>query len=343
MQLKTVPEDFVVVEEATHTILPDGPYALLELTKRNMTTEAALQRLAEQLGIDRKRVGYAGTKDSRALTRQHVTIPASAAARLHAVRDIAVRHLGFLAESLHLGDLDGNRFEIIVRGITTEELHTLQHVPNYFDEQRFSQKNAQIGKAIVIGDFAVAAELICSTDDHAEREMRTVLDIRANDYVTALRRVPRSILLMYVHAYQSSLFNEVLARYVRHHDPAAVTVDGPVTITIPAVDVPPATIPLIGFGTELMPPLDAWYEELLAREGITQRDFVVRPLPQLSVEGGVRDAFIAVNDLVVGPLEEDDRIPGTKRQLLTFRLPKAAYATMCVKCWYRTGRVLGGT
>ena len=38
MQLKTIPEDFIVVEQSRHDVLEKGPYLLLEMTKRNITT-----------------------------------------------------------------------------------------------------------------------------------------------------------------------------------------------------------------------------------------------------------------------------------------------------------------
>jgi len=343
MQLKTIPEDFIVAELADHALDENGGYALLELTKRNTTTEKALSFIADSLHLQRKAIGYAGTKDSRAITRQYVTIRTdNSLERLPSNSNVTVRLLGRVTEPLRLGMLDGNRFEIVVRKLTSERPTALAKLPNYFDEQRFSTSNAQLGKHILKQEFKEAINLLLTTDDEVAPRVKQYLETRMNDYIGALRLIPKNILLMYVHAYQSLLFNEVLRKYIKENDLAAVAVDGPVPLLIPTKAIPDAKIPIFGFGTEGVPVFGAWYEEVLAREGLVPRDFVVRQLPFLTVEGGERDAFFIVNDLTIGDPEPDDIFPEFRKQKLTFSLPKGCYATMVVKCLYRTGRVLSG-
>jgi tRNA pseudouridine13 synthase len=344
MQLKSVPEDFVVVELARHNIKSTGHYALLELAKRNTTTERALSELADALGVKRRMLGYAGAKDARALTRQYVSLKLEQELlkRLkHLNRtSFTVRHVGFLDEQITLGNLDGNRFEIVVRKITAEHVTPLQRIPNYFDEQRFSRANAEIGLAILKKEFKAAAELLLQHDDEAGPRITRHLAERPNDYITALRLLPRNVLLLYVHAYQSKLFNAILARHIKEQDKGAVVIGGPVQITVQSKELPDEKIPIIGFGT----PQDRfteWYGAMLEKDGLTTRDFVVRSIPFLTVEGGDRDAFFTVADLTIGDLEEDDLFPGHKKQRLAFTLPKGCYATMVVKCLYRTGNLSG--
>jgi tRNA pseudouridine13 synthase len=345
MQLKTVPEDFIVVEMANHRVQEQGEYALVELTKRNLTTERALSMVADSLRVPRRFLGYAGTKDARALTRQFVSIRINEGIverikRFHASA-CSIRFIGYLAEPLSLGYLEKNRFEIVVRHIGDEQIRPLHKIPNYFDEQRFSVANAQIGRHILKRQFAEAVQLIRANDNQADARMKEYLETRQNDFVGALRMTPKNILLMYVHAYQSLLFNEVLTHYIISQDPGAAMVSGPVNIAVPARDLPDVQIPLFGFGTELDAEFGALYQEILDREGVEAREFVVRSIPFLTVEGTRRDAFFGIEGLEIGNLEDDDLYPGHKKQQLTFTLPKSCYATMVVKCLYRNGRMNG--
>jgi tRNA pseudouridine13 synthase len=345
MQLKTIPEDFIVVEIARHETAPEGRYLLLEMTKRNLTTERALSLLTESLGAQRNNIGYAGTKDARAVTRQNVTIKAfpGIVERIQALRrdNPAVRVLGFVQEPIGLGMLEKNRFEIVVRKITTERAQPLQTIPNYFDEQRFSRMNTRIGELLIKKDFVGAAKAIISTDPLGAEQIREHLEKKPTDGVTALRFIPKNTLLLYAHAYQSALWNEALTKYILAQDPEATHVDGPVPFLVPTHDLENVAIPLVGFGTTLEPPFDAWYNEILAREELTTRDFVVKALPFLSLEGGQRDAFFAVENLEIGELQDDEINPCCKKQRLSFVLPKSCYATLVVKVLYRTGDISG--
>jgi tRNA pseudouridine13 synthase len=346
MQLKTVPEDFIVVEVAKHDVKEEGPYALIELTKRGLSTEKVLSEIADSLGVPRRFLGYAGAKDARALTKQYITVKIERSDVLERLKrfkrnGIVIRFVGFLDEPLRLGMLERNRFEIVVRKLGDEALVERNKVPNYFDEQRFSVANAEIGKLLIKGDFAGAARRIIETDSEVAPRMQEHLSLKPNDAITALRHVPRNILLMYVHSYQSLLWNEVLTAHIKRSDPAAVDVDGPVPIAVPSIDLPDVSIPLFGFGTQSDPAFASLYETILAREGLVPRDFVVRSLPFLTVEGDERDAFFPVEDLEIGLREPDDIHQGSEKQRLTFTLPKGCYATMVVKVLYRVGRVQG--
>jgi len=344
MQLKTVPEDFVVAELPLREPSGDGQYLVLELAKRNCTTERAVSELARALDLPRKALGYAGAKDARALTRQRVTIRTDDHARVARLRPSSwsVRVLGRDREPLGLGLLAGNRFEIVARRLTTETARQIASFPNYFDEQRFSTANARIGRFILQGKYREAADLVIQTDPDAAGRMREHLGEHPNDAVTALRLMPKHTLLMYAHAYQSFLFNEVLSRWILHHDPDAQLIAGPVPIRVPTRELPQEAIPIVGFGSELKEPFTDWYAELLAREGLTLRDFVVRPLPFLTLEGTARQALVVIRDLVIGPREPDELHPWSEKQRLTFSLPKGAYATLALKCVYMTGDVSGG-
>lgn len=338
MKLKSIPEDFIVVEIASHHLTENGQYFLVEMTKRNYTTERAVATIADAIGVPRKMIGYAGTKDARAVTRQYLSIRSSSPEVEDRIKrfsrdGLAVRLLGKISEPLSLGMLDGNRFEIVARNLSDQEyLHPISTIPNLFDEQRFSTANTSIGKSILLGDFQKAVSLIQMTDDEVSYKMNQFLESRPNDFVGALRLVTKNLLLLYVHAYQSALWNEVLSRYILSQDSDAILIEGPIPITVPSRDLSQIKIPLVGFASDLVEPFSSWYAELLARDGLSQRDFIVRPIPFLTVEGTQRDAFIFVEDLTADDRIPDPLHPGASLQRLCFRLPKGAYATIVTKC-----------
>ena len=73
-KLKQLPEDFIVKENSHKTLLDNGEYLIFRMKKENYNTETAVQRIADALRINRKSIGYAGAKDSKAHTWQDISI-----------------------------------------------------------------------------------------------------------------------------------------------------------------------------------------------------------------------------------------------------------------------------
>ena len=102
------------------------PYVRFVLHKVNMDSASALRSLARALGCKEKAFGVAGTKDKRAATVQHVTLyrmePERIARAVRSVRGLAVGDFEFVRDALHLGELWGNRFTVIVRRLRLRQL-----------------------------------------------------------------------------------------------------------------------------------------------------------------------------------------------------------------------------
>ena len=77
-RLRATPEDFAVVERE---LLPpeaaDGRHTIVRVTARNCETNLLLRALARALGIQPRAIGFAGTKDKRAVTTQLMSVRAS--------------------------------------------------------------------------------------------------------------------------------------------------------------------------------------------------------------------------------------------------------------------------
>ena len=117
-RLRSVPGDFRVEEIP----LPEkggtsGPYLICTLTKTNWELQHAVKEIAKRLGISHRRIGWAGTKDRNAVTRQRISIYNVTAEQVAAVRlkDIVLEPIGNANEALSLGDLQGNRFDLVIR------------------------------------------------------------------------------------------------------------------------------------------------------------------------------------------------------------------------------------
>lgn len=170
-KLRTYPSDFIV-EEIT---LPEkggsgGPFLLCTLTKTNWELQHAIKEIAKRLGISHRRIGWAGTKDRNAITRQRISFYNVTAEQVTGIRlkDITLEPVGQVNEALSLGDLLGNRFEIILRDPDPSDLETRvrtitetvsQGIPNYFGIQRFGATRPVthlVGEWILKRDFEQA-------------------------------------------------------------------------------------------------------------------------------------------------------------------------------------------
>ena len=345
--LKSVPEDFIVEEIPGFHEDPAGQHLILKVTKREFDTEEVAQLLARRLSVARKTIGYAGTKDRHAVTTQYFSVRAidERAVRLFSHEKIALEVVGRSREPLTLGDLGGNRFTIVVRNLAEKEclkqgLRTVAF-PNYFGEQRFSTHNTIVGKQLVRKEFSEAAAAL---REHLRQEYARLflatLEKRPEDAVGALNLLPRHILLMYVHSYQSLLWNEVLATVLRRTlaDEREVEQAGQQLVYSRSHEYPTAfVIPILGFWLEL-PSLDSFvraeYESVLAREQVGPRDFIIKQLQGMTSEGGERASIATVKDLSVAQPTADEHNEGKFRQTLRFSLPKGCYATVLLRALY---------
>ena len=292
MKLKESPEDFLV-DEIPIEFSGEGEYLIVRVTKRLCNTEDAAQILAKSFGIHRKFVGYAGAKDKVAVTTQFFSLKNVAKEKVEEFHhdQIELEVVGKHSRPLSLGDLLGNRFTIIVRELQ-KPLVKKDKVRNYFGPQRFGDNNVEVGKLLLQKKFAQACEL---------------LELETANPVASLRVLPKHTLMIYLHAYQSWLWNEVLRSFS----------DTEV----------PEVLPIVGFGTELDEygaMVEEKYEALLDSEGITQRNFIIKQLPNLSPEGTERDCFMDVQNLELGEFEGGV-------QKVSFVLGKGSYATVVIE------------
>ena len=232
--------------------------------------------------------------------------------------------------------------------------------PNYFGEQRFGSVRSNthlVGKAMVKGDFKSAVMCyLCLVGDEElpeakearqrlpneldfaaalkyfprylkyERSMIAYLAERKNDYAGAIRNLPRSLSLMFVHAYQSHLFNTLLSRRVEKHGSKKLKGDtfcGKNAYGFPDVEAKGKSFitgRVIGYETRK---LTEGEKRLLKEEGVAQGDFRVKSLPELGSKGTERALFAPVKDFWFEARDENG--------IFTFSLPPGSYATVLLR------------
>ena len=207
-KLRTSPEDFLV-EEMT---LPEkggtaGPYCICLLTKKNWELQHAVKEIAKRLGISHRRIGWAGTKDRNAITKQWISIYNVTAEQVSAIhlKDITLEPVRQSNEGLSLGQLLGNRFDLVIRDTRATDLVSQVQtitgtasdgVPNYFGLQRFGAIRPvthRVGEWILRGAFEQA--VVTYIGQEFPGEVDPVKSIRS-DFLTsrdpepALRNLP---------------------------------------------------------------------------------------------------------------------------------------------------------
>lgn len=171
--LKQHAEDFIVHEVPLYPAKGVGTHCYFRVEKRNISTMRAADLLARGLGRKTLDIGYAGLKDTRAVTTQWFSIEHEDSAR---VRGLEIPGLKIVEITRHnnkikMGHLAGNRFVIKLRnpewdraGATLDESLARANaiwavlqaagVPNFFGPQRFGMRkdNHMLGMALLKDD-----------------------------------------------------------------------------------------------------------------------------------------------------------------------------------------------
>lgn len=232
-------------------------YSIFVLQKKCWDTTLALKLIGTKLGKGIKCFSFAGTKDKHAITTQLASCYGDVKEKLLnlKLKDIIINGCWMANNPVKLGDLLGNRFIISLSDCINPKTHQLFSqagvFPNFFGIQRFGYRvnNHIIGKYIIQsklqkavfeflcgnaidkneeakkarellkteGDFARALKYFPKCLKH-ERRVIAHLVTNERDYANALRKLPRQLLLMFVHSYQSYLFNKMLKKRISLED-----------------------------------------------------------------------------------------------------------------------------
>jgi tRNA pseudouridine13 synthase len=349
MIIKKSPEDFIVEELPVKEWDDAGHYAVFKLIKTNLNTERAIEIISGKFHVSRSIIKYAGSKDRHAITTQYISIPSKNIVVSKICmddEDLKLSHVGYTDEPLSLGSLKGNRFVITARELTPKESSNIKSknirdtnndethiIPNYFDDQRFSINNYNIGLNILKRNYKKAVEFMCESSSIYKDATDIYILSNPNDYIGALKHIPKKTLLMLIHSVQSYIYNEALTKilieYAERNSIEYYIVEYSMGRLIFYRDISNyekcgiENLELLGFDTKTV---NHYVNNIIKELGLTQRDFIVRAIPDLSVEGTTRECFVNVENLEIISMNE--------RTILEFELPKGSYATMVLKALF---------
>ncbi|MFI5520040.1 tRNA pseudouridine(13) synthase TruD [Streptomyces platensis] len=335
--LKVLPEDFRVTEAlGLETAPPDAStHTYLLLWKRGLTTHEALGALSEAFGVGVQDVAAAGLKDEDGITEQFVSVGAvlspedieraNARGRCGGEErrwQVALHGTGTTA--LRTGELDGNCFRLVVRGLDGPSATALAEGPrrhthffvNYYDTQRFGvpggpKQTHLIGGALLAGDEDTALDLLRRS---GSAEGAQALEHRGPADELWKRLDPR-VPVFYRCAHASYEWNTRVRALLRESagaDVAQVEREGlPYTFATTRGAV-------LGLAARC-PELD--YVRYRWTDGVCVRSTAARPT--------VLQTHISVHRVEPDPLH-----PGGFACTLSFFLPSGGYATAAVHQWF---------
>ena len=384
-RLKDVPEDFVV-EEIPEDVprVESGKYTIIKVKLKNWDTNRFLVYLSKYLGISKKRITYCGTKDKRGITTQYFCLNHSFDPSTIRISDVDILDHFSSDKMLGLGDLRGNRFIINLKTSaedipqireTYDQVMTRGGFPNFFGLQRFGNLRTnthRIGKLMVEGEYEKAAMTYLYDPEFDREDYRLNFSVH-NDPKVALKEfperlsfersllgymdehgnlkeafsvLPRNLSMMFVHAYQSYIFNMILSeRMAEVREPAGVLIGDVVfrvddlfnpdksnEISVNKLNQPRITemvlkdqvrptIPLIGYETSLSKGLEGEIEaRAMEREKVTQDMFRIKGYPDLSSKGERRIISCKPVNFVLN-----------KDGIMEFSLGRGIYATSLLR------------
>ena len=191
-------DDFVVREIPLYEFSGDGEHLIVEISKKDMTTQEALHVLSEVTGAKMRDFGYAGLKDKQGMTTQFISMPRKFESNLanFSHEKMKILSLNVHKNKLRIGHLKGNSFFIRLKKVLPSNAKKLEQAfvsidkmgyANYFGYQRFGKfgDNAETG-----------LELLKNGTINGKKSK----NVKLNDFL--------------ISAYQSDLFNRWLSKRV---------------------------------------------------------------------------------------------------------------------------------
>lgn len=397
-KLKETPYDFIVDEMSIEPKRSEAAkYVIARVRSVNWETNKLIREFARTLRISRNDIGFAGTKDKRAVTTQLMSFPTTVEKLMEVdINRVTVLDMYTSRYSMKIGRLIGNRFDIMLKQIehpldetreivdqVRNDIMKIGGFPNFFGVQRFGAVRPLthlVGKAIVNRDFRLAVEYYVghpqefepdSLQESREYFMRTGdyegtfetmnkyytferallyhLIRNPEDYIGALDQLPRNLLMMFTHAYQSYLFNRIISERLRRGLPLNEPVVGDLVIPsgpnrmpehVRAFRVNEANIDKIrarttefrSYVTALLYGNHSWFAEgemgeiersIIEAEGVSPEQFTIPDLPACSSTGMRKELLCHV-----GELETEH---GQDWVRFVFKLFKGSYATTLLR------------
>ncbi|MGZ7043533.1 MAG: tRNA pseudouridine(13) synthase TruD [Methanobacterium sp.] len=391
-------EDFYVEEIPESEPSGNGPNVWFLIEKIGRDTLDVVLDIAQELHINRKRMGFAGMKDKRAVTRQWLCVANSEVEDIEKLEDklYNVNIIKILPneKKLRIGQLIGNKFRLLIRDTENPKADaetalkilaelSERGVPNYYGWQRFGKNRPNthiVGKMLLENDLKKVVDAYIGNPYPDEPEhikevrqmyddgnlyealesmpkgmryekmmLKTLLkemkkknidDIASLDeesYKKTIESLPKPLKRMFVHAYQSYLFNKAVSERAKlgidEYVKGDIIIDNEehlvhefgdeINERIKNFEVHP-TAPLFGTKVPLAGgKIGEMEQKILYDEGVTLEEFEVPKMPKLGSHGLRRAMRFKIWD--ASAIANDEGV------LVEFSIPKGCYATAVLR------------
>ncbi len=364
----------------------NGKYHILKVKLYNWDTNKFLMYLADELKISKKRITYAGTKDKTGITTQYfcVNLPYNSSISSLNIKDAELIESFKSNNIIKLGDLRGNEF--IIKILSNEDnsdkiLDIYNEVvnnggfPNFYGYQRFGNiriNTHKIGKLILKNRYEDAVKLYLYDPEYDHEDYRINFNETGdakralnefprhlsfersllgyisenNTYEKAFNVFPKNLSMLFIHAYQSYLFNKILSKRMKITGNLYEVLEGDVLYSLDNYFNPDkreiihankynleklnklsvenkirTIIPLTGYNTELSSGIEGEIEnKILNEENVNINDFNIKNNRDLSSSGDYRIISVIPYDFKM--LDENK---------ISFILGKGVYATSFIR------------
>ena len=349
--MKFEPEDFIVEEIPLYEPSRSGTHTFFAIRKRSLTTYEAINRIARELHVNHRSIGYAGLKDKHAITTQVLSVEGIPPEQILKLKDPQIQILWAERHShkLRVGHLQANRFEITLRYASPQTLPDVEKkmaqlstegVPNRYGKQRFGNKQDShlIGKALLNKDWERVLGYMLDTETAQFTELANrIKNTKEHDSLEkVIGYIPHRKRRLYLSAYQAYLFNRILEKRlpdlghlfdgdiaIKHRNGAPFLVEN-AEIEQPrsdAFEISPSG-PI--FGYKMRQPTGKVLEmeqELLSAEGVKPESF--RKVAGVRLSGTRRPLRIQMDLHQIQAVDNGVR--------LSFTLPAGSYATVVLE------------
>ena len=221
-------------------------FYIFTLKKINLTTNDAIGKLSNLLGIPYKNFQVSGNKDKKAITYQTVGVKVDfeklyclsvkllkKKSCVEEINDFCLnKHKFEVTECnieiydirkgnfIKMGSHSGNKFIITLKNTKIEELNDSNFFINYFGLQRFGKylNNHYVGQAVIEKDFDKAIDIIFD-ENNTKNDNQEIILSKTHRFIDFYKKkgktakwiflkMNRDSQMLYLHAYQSFIFNK---------------------------------------------------------------------------------------------------------------------------------------
>ena len=298
-------------------------------------------------------------------------------------REITIGDLVGNRFRIRVAEIDTEKDSPAICSEVRQKLESIGGFPNFFGIQRFGSIRPithLIGKEMIRGNLEGAvmcyvANPMDGEDSEANTARRTLQETRdferafrefpmkltfertmishlsenPGDYIGALRTLPKNLLMMFVHAYQSYLFNKILSERIRKDMPLREPVPGDIILPLSKSSVPDHDTPIevtqdnlakatkqaregkafvsgLIYGTEspfAKGTMGEIEQSIIEQEDIQRLDFQIVGLREASSKGTRRE--------LLGSFKDFRSEVGERDAVFEFTLNKGCYATTLMR------------